>query len=113
MWSPHFRALTWEESTTQRPVQPGRGVQLGEQDLVQPLPDTGPVPVPQPAPAGHAQAELLRKVFPLDVRVQDVQGPAQHLAIGDRQTTGVAEPAFPLRQEQLDALRQVVRHDPR
>ena len=33
------------------PVQPRGRVQLGEQNLVRPLPDAGPVPVPQAAPA--------------------------------------------------------------
>ncbi len=42
------------------------GVQLGEQQLVQLLPDPGLVPGAQPAPGGHpaTEAELLRQVLP-------------------------------------------------
>jgi len=41
------------------------GVQLGEQQLVQLLPDPGLVPGAQPAPGGHpaTEAELLRQVL--------------------------------------------------
>ncbi|MEY9906870.1 putative transposase [Catenulispora sp. MAP12-49] len=34
-------------------VQQSRAAQLGKQQLVQPLPDSGGVPVPKPPPAGH------------------------------------------------------------
>lgn len=82
------------------PVEPCCRVQFGQQHLVEALPDVGLVPVPQPAPARHprAEPELLGKVFPLDASVQDVQNPAQHPTVGNRQSAGVSEAAFLLRQ---------------
>ena len=55
-------------------------VQLCEQQLVQPLPDTRLLPGAQPAPRGHpaAIAELLRQMLPADPGVEHEQDPLQH-----------------------------------
>jgi GrpB protein len=52
-------------------VQQVRGAQLGEQQLVQLLPNACLVPVTQPPPAGHpgAEAEFLWQEFPANPRV--------------------------------------------
>jgi hypothetical protein len=51
-----------------RPVQVARPVQLGQQQLVQPLPDPGPVPLLQAPPAGQARPkpQLLGQELLLD-----------------------------------------------
>lgn len=97
------------------PVQPRGRIQLGQQDLVQPLPDAGLVPVPKPPPARHARAEteVLRQVLPLDPGVQHVQDPAQYFPVRQRLTAGIPEPSLTLRQQRLQMLPQFIRHDPR
>ena len=75
---PLFRLEVARVGDRPRPVELAGGVQLGQQQLVQPLPDAGLLPVPQPPPAGHpaAEAELLRQVLPGDPGVQHEQDPA-------------------------------------
>lgn len=74
-------------------------MQLGQQHLVQPLPDTCLVSIPKPSPAGHAraEAELLGQVFPLDTGVQNEEDPAQHLPVRYRPAARVPEPSLLLR----------------
>ena len=49
------------------------GVQLGQEDLVELLPDPGGLPVAKPSPAGHAAAaaHLQRQVLPRDASLED------------------------------------------
>ena len=63
-----------------RPVHDTRGVQFGQQVLVQPLPHPGLVPVAQSAPGGHARAEpqLLRQELPRDAGAEHEQNPSRH-----------------------------------
>lgn len=82
---------------------------------MQALPDTGLVPVPQPAPARHAgpEAKLLREMLPLDSGVQHVQDPAEHVPVRQRLAAGMPEAPLALRQQRLQAVPQLIRHDPR
>ena len=82
---------------------------------MQPLPHAGLVPVPQTAPARHARAEphLLWQVLPLDPGMQHVQDPAQHFPVRQRPAAGIPESALTLRQQRLQAVPQLIRHDPR
>lgn len=50
---------------------------------------------------------------PIDAGVQHVQDPAQRLPVRQRPAAGVAEPALTLRQQRLQAVPQLTRHDPR
>jgi hypothetical protein len=79
-----------------RPVDLTGGVELGQQLVVQLLPDTGLLPRPKPPPAGdpRAVAELLGKVAPRDPGVQHVQDPVERLAIIERESTRVPETAL-------------------
>jgi len=58
------------------------GAQLGQQQLVQLLPDAGLVPVPQPPSAGHPRAEagFLWEELPANPRAERDQDPAQNRA---------------------------------
>ena len=58
-------------------------MQLGEQQLVQPLPNPRLLPRAQPPPRRHptTKAELLRQMLPADPRVQHEQDPLQRKAI--------------------------------
>src|SRR5690606_20238627 len=78
------------------PVDPVGSLQLSQQDLVQPLPDAGPIPVAEPSPAGHAAtaAQLARQVLPVDAGLQDEEDAGEAPAILDRLATGVAGPAW-------------------
>src|SRR3954469_1896636 len=102
-----------------RPVQLPRAVQLSQQQLVQTLPDPGPVPLLETPPAGHTRPEpqLLRQELPLDPGVQHEQDPTQHLPIRDPLPPRIPRipwiPRNRLGQQRLDALPQPVRHDPR
>lgn len=82
---------------------------------MEPLPDAGLVPVAQSAPAGHARAEteVLRQVLPLDPGVQHVQDPAQHIPVRQRPAPWIAEASLALRQQRLQVIPQLIRHDPR
>ena len=61
-------------------------MQLGQQQLVQPLPDARLLPGAQPPPGRHptAKAELLRQMLPADTRVQHEQDPLQREPIIER-----------------------------
>jgi hypothetical protein len=79
------------------------------------LPHPGSIPLLQTPPARHpgAETQFLRQELPLDTGVQHEQDPAQHLPIRQPAATRAAEPARFDRQQRLDALPQLVRHDPR
>jgi hypothetical protein len=75
---PPFRLdLTGVGDRTQ-PVELAGGVQLRQQQLVQPLPQPGPLPPTQPPPTRHprAKTKLLRQMLPGDPRLQHEQDPA-------------------------------------
>ena len=80
--SPLFRLQVTGVGDRPLPLELLGGVQLGQQQLVQPLPDARLLPRPQPPPRGHpaAEAELLRQVLPADPRVQHKQDPLQRAA---------------------------------
>jgi hypothetical protein len=69
---PFFRLDLTRVRDRPRPVELATGVQLREQQRVQPLPHTRLLPGPQPTPASHpaAESQLLRKVLPGDSGVQ-------------------------------------------
>ena len=81
-------------------------MQLGKQDLVEPLPHTGPLPLLQPPIAGRAatEAELERQVPPRHPGVQHKQNPLQRLPVRQPLATGIAEPPLDPRQKRLDPL---------
>ncbi len=92
-----------------RPIQLPGTLQLSQQQLVQLLPDTDPVPLLQPAPAGHPgpEPQLLRQELPLDPGVPHEQDPTQHLPIRDPLPTRIPQvPRRWLGQQRLDALPQ-------
>lgn len=62
--------------------------------------------------SARAEPEFPPEVSPLDAGVQDVQDPAQHLAVRQRLPPRMPEPPRPLRQ-QLQAVPQLIWHDPR
>lgn len=95
-------------------ARPGTSETLGGHHVEQGWPaQLRPVRQPAPARQPRAEAELLWEVFPLDVGVQDVQDPAQHLAVRDRKTAGVMKAAFLLRQQRLDPVPEVAQYAPR
>jgi hypothetical protein len=85
-------------------------VQLGEQQLVQLLPDARLFPGAQPAPRSHpaAEAKLLRQVLPAASSVQHEQDPLQHAAVVERLATRIAEAPLLLPQQRLNPLPQPV-----
>ena len=113
--SPFFRLQVTRVGDRPRPLELLGGVQLGEQQLVQPLPDAGLLPGPQPPPRGHpaAEPELLRQMLPADPGVQHEQDPLQRQPVIERLATRIAEAPLPARQQRLDPLPQPVRHIPR
>jgi hypothetical protein len=78
--------------------------QLGEQEFVKTLPDSGLVPVSKSSPARHpgAEAQLLRKKPPRDNGVQDKQNPRENLSIVQSSSTRVTVSALDDRQQRLD-----------
>lgn len=96
-------------------VQQVCGLQFGEQQLVQALPDPGLVPVPQPSPAGHprAEAQLLGQKLPADPGVENEQDPAQHLATIEPLTNRTSRFTQDDRQQRLNARPQLVVDLPR
>jgi hypothetical protein len=60
-----------------RPLELTGGLQLCKQDLMQPLPDAGPLPLVHPPVTGRAaaEAELGRQVTPGDPGVEHKQDP--------------------------------------
>src|SRR3954447_6164591 len=93
-----------EAAVDQRPipVDPIRLVQLGQEPLVELLPDPGLVPVAEPPPAGHAAtaAHLLGEVLPVDAGLQDEEDAGQRLAVVDRLAAGEAAAARLVWREQ-------------
>ena len=75
-----FFACTWLESATARDhsISPA-ALEFGEQDLVQSLPDTGPLPLIHAAVTSRAaaEAELSRQMPPRDPGVEHKQNPLQ------------------------------------
>jgi hypothetical protein len=57
--------------------------EVGQQDLVNLIPDAGGLPVAQAIPTGHAApaAHLLRQVFPRDAGLEDEDDPGEDVAI--------------------------------
>src|SRR6056297_263041 len=93
------------------PVDPVGALHLGQQHLVQPPPDTGPIPVAEPSPAGHAAAaaHLAGQVLPVDAGLQDEEDAGEALAVVDRLASGVAEAAGLGRgQQRPDVLPQFI-----
>jgi hypothetical protein len=82
---------------------------------VQPLPHPRLLPLIQTTPTGHtrAEAELERQVRPRDPGVQHEQDPLQRLPIRQPLPTRITEAPLLHRQQRLDQLPQLVRHDPR
>jgi len=72
------------------PLELARRLQLGEQELVQPLPHPGPLPIFKAPVAGRAraEAELERQMPPGDSRVQDEQNPCSASRSGKRLRPG-------------------------
>src|SRR5579884_371931 len=92
-----------------RPVDLVRPLQLGQQNRVEAVPDTGAIPRLEPAAAAAAgaAAHLARQVVPADAGLQDEQDAGEGLAVGQRLAAGVAEAAWLGRREQgLDPLPQ-------
>ncbi len=79
------------------------------------LPDAGPLPLVQATPARIARAkpELLRQMHPRCPGVQHEQNPAQRLPIRETLPTRIPRPPLLLRQQRLDQLPELVRHQPR
>lgn len=115
VWSPFCGPHVAGIDDGPRPVETGRRVQLGQQHFVQALPDAGLVPVAQLPPARHArpEAQLLQQDLPLNAGVEHEEDAAQHLPVGQRLPARVPEPTLLARQERLDPLPRVIRHDPR
>jgi hypothetical protein len=81
-----FFAFRWRVGDRALPFQLVERVQLGEQQLVQPLPHSGLLPGAKPPPSGHAaaKAELLQQMLPADPGAQHEQDPLQHLPVVER-----------------------------
>ena len=95
------------------PVQLIGSVQLGEQDLVELVPDTRDTrggPVTQPPPAGHARAiaKLLWELVPADPGREDEQDAVQAGAIVERQPARPALAALPRWQQWLDPFPELI-----
>jgi hypothetical protein len=86
--------------------------EVGQQDLLDPVPDAGRLPVAQAIPTGHAAtaAHLLRQVLPGDAGLEDEDDPGEDLAIVEE-----GAPAFGLGRmrwdEGLDELPEFVREE--
>lgn len=89
--------------------------QLGEQQLVQPLPDSGLVPIPKPSPARHprAEAQFLGQKPPRDTCVDDKQNSAEHLPTIQAPSARVTVPALDHQHQRLDPCPQSVVDLPR
>src|SRR6185503_14559547 len=95
-----------------RPVDSIVGLKLGEQRLVQSLPDSRGLPVPKAPPAGHAAAaaKFLGQVFPRDAGLEHKQDSRESLAVVDRFSSRKAEsPRLQRRQQRFDTLPKSVR----
>ena len=105
-WRPLFRLQMAGVGDRALPFQLVERVQLGEQQLVQPLPHSGLLPGAKPPPSGHAaaKAELLRQMLPADPGVQHEQDPLLHLPVVERLAARIAETPLPHRQQRLDPL---------
>src|SRR5512135_1981028 len=93
------------------PIDLVRTLQLGQQDLVQLLPEAGSRPVAEPAPAGHTTtaAHLAGQILPVDAGLQDEEDAGQALAVVDRLAAGEAEPArLGWGQQRSDPLPQLI-----
>ena len=76
------------------PLDQTISMQLGQQHLMQPLPDTGPLPLIQPPITGRAAAEakLERQMPPRDPRMQNEQNPLQRLPVRQPPAARIPEP---------------------
>ena len=114
-WSPLFGLDVAAVSDRTLPLDLVRGVQLGQQLFVQPLPHADFLPRSQSAPGRHPapEPELGRQMLPADTGVEHEQDPLQHEPVIKRLAARVAKPPLPQRQQRLDPLPQPIRHIPR
>src|SRR5439155_15283481 len=77
------------------PIDLVGAAQLGQQQLVQALPNAGAVPVLETVEAGHAAAaaHLLGEVLPGDAGLEDEEDAGEHLAVVQGLAAGEAEAA--------------------
>lgn len=110
---PLLRADVGAVDACSGPVQLAGCVQLGEQDPVQPVEDTGLLPPLQTPPAGlpGAEPEFQGQQLPGDVVAEHVQDALQALPVRHRSRAGSL--LGPGRQQRLDQRPQVIVHDPR
>jgi hypothetical protein len=92
------------------PVDLPSGVQFGQEQRAQVVPDADGLPVTQPPPTGHpgAVAELLWEVTPVDPGEQHEQDPVQACSVVQRLAPGPAVAALAYRQDLGDARPQLV-----
>src|SRR5260370_38701876 len=105
----HLRAI----DDRARPDDPLGLMELGQQHLVQPLPDALLVPLLQPPPGGHPRPapDLLGEMLPGDARLQHEQDARKHPAIIDPLSPGMAKSPRHLRDQRLDHLPELVADD--
>src|SRR5512135_270200 len=90
-------------------VEPAGGAQLGQQPLVQLLPDPDGLPVPQSPPAGHPRAAERRwEIPPGHPGPQDEHDPGQRGSVVHRPATWIAEPTWPGRAQRCQPPPQLV-----
>src|SRR5512135_1911535 len=90
-------------------VEPAGGAQLGQQPLVQLLPDPDGLPVPQSPPAGHPRAAEHRwSIPPGHPGPQDEHDPGQRGSVVHRPATWIAEPSWPGRDQRCQPPPQLV-----
>src|SRR5438477_7374034 len=87
-----------------RPLDLPASSQLREQQLMQTIPDTGPLPLIHPAVTGRAatETELGRQMPPGDPRVEHKEDPLQRLPVRQPLAARVTEAPLDLRQQRLD-----------
>ena len=86
-------------------------LELGQEDLVQLLPDPGPLPGIEVVQAGHATAtaHLLGQLLPGDARLEDEDDAGEDLSVIQGLAPGEPEATrLGLRQERFDALPEFV-----
>src|SRR5215831_4464469 len=112
--SPLFRLQIAGVGDRALPLNLIGGVQLGQQQFVQLVPDAGLLPRTQPPPRRHpaAEAELLRQMLPPDPRVEHEQDPLQRQPIVERLATRIAKTTLLPRQQRLQPPPQRVRDLP-
>lgn len=111
--APSFRADVGSVHTRAGPVEFAGRVQLGEQQPVELVEDSGLLPAIQPSPAGLSGAEpqLRWQELPGHIVERDVQNALQTESVRNRPRA--RRPLRPGRQQRFDQRPQVVVHDPR